>query len=277
MSKIKGIKKWLLIIAAVVVVVLIGMGGITMFKNYVSIRGQHLNSYEYSSGGGMTGGYHSETVKRDGNQALISIETAKWHSQDPVVKEYLVDVAILDELEAIVRKHRMNFWNRKKFTNMFVADGETESYDFDFDENSISFSSQIYPLGYGKKLAELDKVVDKYVETAVKLPGLVNEKVDDEEFYFLPEGELEIYVFSYAENRLGLRILNGTDEEVEIPESYKIINVDTGVTLVEEETPNGGIFYEQTRDEEFIRLKERLSEGNYMMIYGDYEIPFEIR
>ena len=143
-----------------------------MFRNYVNIRGQKLNSYSYSTGGGMEGAYYRETVKKYEDKALIRTESASWHSEEPTVTEYLTDASVLDEIEAIVRKHKMNFWNRKKFTNMFVSDGESYSYSFNFDDAYISFSSQIYPLPYSKKLDELDAVVKKYIENGEKLPGM---------------------------------------------------------------------------------------------------------
>lgn len=270
-------KKWIIILAAIVIVLFAIIGTKRKFENYVNIRGQHLNSYSYNIGGGMNGGYHSKTVKRYDNQALITVESAEWYSQDPTVKEYLTDLAVLDELEAVVRKYKMNFWHGKQFTNMFVYDGESESYHFRFDDESISFSSQIYPMRYRKKLDKLDKIVDKYMEAGEKLPGLVLTKIVDDMDDFLPEGELVIYVYSYAGNSIGIRILNGTDEEVEIPESYKLINVDTGVILCEEDTPYGGSFSENAIDEMEIKLKERLEAGNYKLIFGEMELPFEIR
>lgn len=277
---LKGIRtsKRIIMIAAAAAA-LFAAAGIcrTMLENYVNIRGQHLNEYSYHSGGGMTGGYHSETVKRYDDQALISIESAEWYFQDPTVTEYLTDAAVLDELEAVVRKYKMNFWNRKEFTNEFVYDGESESYHFSFDDERISFSSQIYPLRYSRKLANLDRVVEKYIEAGEKLPGLVNPKTDEEEHYPISEGELVIYVYSYAENALGLRILNGTDEDIEIPETYQLINTDTDTVLIDEETPYGGRFSENSIDEMNIKLQERLDAGNYMIIFGDMEIPFEIR
>ena len=277
MVKGKRIKKRIILIAAAVAVFAVAGVCKIMIGNYVSIRGQHLNKYSYSSGGGMTGGYHSETVKRYDGQALIKIESAQWYAQDPAVSEYLTDAAVLDELESVVRKHKMNFWNDKKFTNMFVYDGESQSYSFYFDDEDISFSSQIYPMRYRKKLAELDRVVDKYIETGEKLPGLVIPETDEEEHYLLPEGELVIYVCSYSENSLRLRVLNGTDEEIEIPDMYQLINADTGAVLLEEKTPYDCIFSENSIDEMNIGLKERLDAGNYMIIFGDLEIPFEIR
>lgn len=253
------------------------VGGIKLFENFVNIHGQRLNTYVNSSGGGMTGGYYRETVKRYEDYALICVESAKWHSQDPTVKEYLTDVTVLDELETIVRKYKMNFWNRKKFTNVFVHDGESTSYNFSFDDADVSFSSQIYPTQYRKKLSEFDSVVKKYIESGEKLPSLVNLNVDDEEQYSISEDELIIYVYSYALNSIGIKIHNDTDEDVELSETYKLINADTGVVLAEEDTPYGGRFNKRSNDEMDIRLKERLLAGNYKFIFGDWEIPFEIR
>ena len=166
LKKLK-INKWIILIVLVVLVVVIGV--CKMFGNTVNIRGQHLNEYSCSIGGGMTGGYRMETVKKYNDQALIRIESAEWHSQDPEVTEYLTDAAVLDELEEIARKHKMNTWNKKKFTDMFIADGESESYRFSFDDEDIYFSSQIYPKEYREKLAELDAVVKKYIEAGEKL------------------------------------------------------------------------------------------------------------
>lgn len=149
---------------------------IFMFNNYVNIRGSQLNTFVCGSGGGMTGGYYRETVKGHEGRALISIESAEWHSQEPTVTEYLTDIAVLAELEAVIRKYKMNFWNRKKFTHEFIADGESQSYRFIFDNAEISFSSQIYPLRYRKKLQELDGIVKKYIENGEKLPGVENKE-----------------------------------------------------------------------------------------------------
>lgn len=267
-----------IIIAIVLVLAIIGGVIFMLGRNYVSIKGQHLNKYNCSSGGGMNGGYVSETVKRyDESHALITTEKADWYYQDPTVNEYLVDVSIMDELETIVRKYRMNFWDGKNFSNMFIADGETTGYSFDFDEEGVSFSSQYYPERYSKKLEKLDEVVDKYIQSAEKLPGLVNDRINDEENYLLPEGEFSTYVYSYANDTLGVRILNGTDDEKELSRSYKLINTDTNKVIDEKEEEYPLIMYPQTQDEMSIKLNERLEKGNYKLIIGDKENTFEIR
>lgn len=273
----KGMIKWIVIGAAALAVILAGVRiGRTVLTNFVSIRGQHLQSYRYSCGGGMDGGYESQSVKLDGDRALITVESAQWHSQDPTVTEYLTDPAVLEELEAVVRKHHMNFWHNKTFTNMFVYDGESESYSFSFDENSFFFSSQIYPQRYRSKLAELDRVLEKYIEAGERLPGLLNTDPDAEEYNPLEEGVLKVYVYTYAGNSLGLRISNGLDTPLEIPESFTILRADTGETIVEQETPYGGSFPEYANDEMHMKLPQRLGAGQYLLIFGDLEIPFAL-
>ncbi|MDO4978246.1 MAG: hypothetical protein Q4E53_13425, partial [Eubacteriales bacterium] len=61
------------------------------------------------------------------------------------------------------------------------------------------------------------------------------------------------------------------------PQNYQLINDDTGVILLEEDTPYGGIFSEQSIDEMDIKLEERLDVGHYKLIFGEMEILFEIR
>lgn len=274
------IKIFIIIPSAIITLLIIG-GIVFMFgTSYVSIKGQKLNVYEFHSGGGMTGGYYSENVKKyDDTHALISIEKAEWHNQDPEISEYLVDMEILDELESVIRKNRMNFWNNKKFTNMFVADGESEGYYFSFDENSINFSSQIYPPKYNKKLKQLDEILDKYLKDAQKLPALVNDRISDEENYDLPEEKIELYAYSYSrrDDSLYVRVLNGTNDDVEIPKSFKLINTDSDTIIDENNEDYTSTFYPKSSDGMSFSLKERLDAGNYKIILGDIEIPFEIR
>lgn len=139
-------------------------------KHYVSISGRRLDCYSHGFGGGMSGGYCRQTVRRcasdsveGAGRAEIVIEKAEWHNQDPEIRRYLTDAAVMDELEKIIRRYRMNFWNRKKFTDMFICDGENEDYCFDFERATVSFSSQFYPPVYRDKLRKLNDVVEEYM------------------------------------------------------------------------------------------------------------------
>lgn len=82
----------------------------------------------------------------------------------------------MEELEKIIRNNQMNFWNQKKFSNMFICDGESKSYSFCFEKASISFSSQVYPTIYRTKLKKFDEVIDNYLEGAKEKKGLFGKK-----------------------------------------------------------------------------------------------------
>ena len=86
------------------------------------------NDYVRELGGGMNGGYNRMTVTQDGDFAVIATSEAEWHGDEPKEKKYTVSAEILNELEAVVRKYKMNNWHGKKFTDIFVCDGESESF-----------------------------------------------------------------------------------------------------------------------------------------------------
>lgn len=133
-----------------------------------------LSQFYYSSGGGMNGAHHCTTVSvYDDTRAIITIESREWHNEKMKVEELLVDIKILDELEAVFNKYGMKEWHQKTFTDMFEDDGESFSYFFEFDNfDFVSFSSQIYPEEYRTKLEELENIVKKYEETGEKASGL---------------------------------------------------------------------------------------------------------
>lgn len=69
----------------------------------------------------------------------------------------------------------MNYWNRKRVSKMFIADGESHSYSFEFDKSSIHFSSQYYPDKYRKKIKKLNDVIAKYMQdTLIKVSYIID-------------------------------------------------------------------------------------------------------
>lgn len=178
----KKMTKVLIVIlcAIVVLAVLVTVGYILGKKNRASEavkkeRGDgRLSQFYYSSGGGMNGAHHCTTVSvYDDTRAIITIESQEWHNEKMKVEELLVDIKILDELEAVFNKYGMKEWHQKTFTDMFEDDGESFSYFFEFDNfDFVSFSSQIYPEEYRTKLEELENIVKKYEETGEKASGL---------------------------------------------------------------------------------------------------------
>ncbi len=133
-------------------------------KHYVNIRGKKLTLYRFSNGGGMLGSYCIQTIREhDESHALLRTEDCKDPNEEAKITEKLIDVAVLAELEAVVRKHKMNHWNGKRLCKDFVHDGETQSYCLEFGNAAIRFSSQIYPEEYRKKVNELHEIIKKYI------------------------------------------------------------------------------------------------------------------
>ena len=270
--------KCAIILAAILIVAISGGIIFGLGKHFVSIRGQHLERYHYSSGGGMPGGYYSMTVKRtDDGRAYICSEQADWHSQDPTISEYIVDASILDELESVVRKYKMNFWNRKTFSRMLILDGESSGHSFQFDDGDIDFSSQHYPMKYREKLQKLDDVITTYLQNAEPLPGLVNPNREEPESFSLTENELKLYVCAYRENTLEVRILNGCEEDTVLPYTYRLTDMDTAELIAAQDDDDTMTIYPGSWDEMNIRLEERLDAGHYQLTLGEHVIPFEIR
>lgn len=245
-------------------------------KNKNVVSDQPLIAYEYYSGGGMEGGYHSESIKKiDNGKAYICIEKSKAWNMDPVIQEYLVEDTILDELEAIILKEGMNEWHEKVFTDEIVYDAGSESYRFVFEKDIVSFTSQIYPKNVRDKLSKLDAVIDSYVNQAVQLPSLVNDREVKKEYYF-PENKIEAYVHSYKDRYLVVRILNGTEKDIELPEMCQLINMDSNEEQIVENQYYDLIYADSSEDVD-IELESRLDAGNYKLILGDLEIQFEIK
>lgn len=279
MKKKINVKKILLILGVIVLVAVAGLGVYNMFFNgeWVNIKGQKLNSYTEASGGDMNGSHRSFSIKRvDDQKALVSYSKARWYGEDPAVEEYYTDVKVLDEIDAVVRKYHMNRWNNKKFTNMFIADAGNDSYYFTYDEEYISFSSQYYPSGYAKKLAEIDEVVKPYTENLAKLPGLVVPANEEWNLYIPVEHEVGLYASQYCEGKLYLKLVNDTEETVKYTRNITVTDPSTGKILASNDSTYEEAVNPHYTGEEYIKIDERLVSGTYEAKLGDYICTFVI-
>ena len=279
MKKKINFKKILLVLLIVVMAVLAGLGVYNMFFNgeWVNIKGQKLNSYTESSGGDMNGSHRSFSIKRvDDQKALVSYSKARWYGEDPAVEEYYTDVKVLDEIDAIVRKYHMNRWNNKKFTNMFIADGGSDSYYFAYDEESFSFSSQYYPSKYATKLAKIKEAVKPYTQNLKKLPGLVVPVNEEWSLYIPAEKEAALYASQYCEGKLYLKLVNDTEETVKYTRNITVTDLSTGKVLATKDSTYEESVNPHYSGEEYIRIDERLKAGTYEAKLGEYTCTFVI-
>lgn len=257
------------------------MFGLMGCGNAVNVKGHKLTGYEYSCGGGMTGGARTVEVLTISDETHLVFRNAETWAEDARVTEYLVENSIFDSLEAVFSKYGMNKWNQKKFTNMFVSDGESSSYTFIFDNGvRVYFSSQIYPEQYSRKLAELSKVIDNYKASATLLPGLVVKEKSDEELLYKnhpDNGKVEIEIFSYYAGRVKYRVMNGTDEAVEVAYTTTLVYDADGSVCFNDESDSSYSLDANSAEEHSIKIGSSLKAGQYTLKMGAYEGRFEIK
>lgn len=245
----------------------------------VNVSGQKLNHYSKSSGGGMNGGYRKLSIDRfDDTHALYSTEGCEWHFQDPEISEYLVDVKILDDIRKVFISNRMNTWHNKTFTDMFISDGESHSYSFGFDDDSVYFSSQYYPEKYSSKLSKLNDAIKPYTENMQKLPGLVLPKPEEEYGKYIPcKGGTGIYVSRYSKQTVYYKIVNDTSEDVEYSGIPVIKKMSDGTVVFTGEDTGESVIYANYDAEDYLKQENMLEPGIYELTIGDYSCEFEIR
>lgn len=245
-----------------------------------TLKNTKMTKYEYSVGGGMRGGGSSTTVAAyDDKHAIISYATQGWHADNKHVTEYLVDKQILDDIEQIFRKNKMQRWDGKKFTRDFVADGESYSYSFRFGKSlSYRFSSQIYPSRYKKKLVLYDEVLKKYEAGRTKLPGLVFPEMEDDELGAYKQelkenGKVNVEISSYALGILECTFTNGTGKDVEIPNDYYELYDESGKKLIHTFTSQyggyGRTLYENGVYDNLLNEEVWLEPGTYRLYVGE--------
>ncbi len=266
-------------------IIFIVIGGLLMFmlfgcRKVPNVKNKELVSYVYSSSGGMSGGGNFTEISIINDEVILTYSDKEWWYDDYDVVEYKLDKSVLADIESVFTKYNMQKWNGRKFTDMFVADGPSYSYSFKFEDGTrVSFSSQVYPKSYGDKLAEIDKVIEQYRERGTLESGLVTEEKTDEEMVGKNEphnGLVEVEVYEYSKDRIHFRILNGTENDVEVSNSVKLVRNSDGEILYNESSEYSIEVSAASSNEESI-LSGRLEEGIYTIYVGDYSAEFEIR
>lgn len=250
------------------------------FGSGPDVKNKALISYVYSSGGGMTGGGKSTSVNIVDDQVILTYSNAQWWYSEDDVTEYKVDKAILADIEKVFKKYKMQNWHDKKFSDMFVADGPSYGYSFKFEDGTrVSFSSQVYPKSYSERLAEIHKVIEQYKEKGILEPGLVTREKTEEELAGKENprnGLVELEVFEYRGNKIYFRLSNGTDKDVTVNNSVKLVRSSDGKALYSE-SDEQPIKVDATSAQEASLRSGRLAEGRYTVYVGDYSAEFEIR
>lgn len=269
-------------IIAVTAITGVALASMGLFGEFAGIEKEKLEGYKYSRSGGIQGCSSSKSVQEySKDSALFTIMQRKWHRDDGTVKEYLVDKEILNELKAVFVKYHMEKWGNKKFTDRFIADGASNSYRFEFETNHVSFSSQYYPEKYSSKLKELDEILNKHLENATLLPGLLIHDTIKESDYTLPydlnNGKIVLSVYSYHQKYLYYRLANGTDEEKKIESVIRLYRDGESVPIYEKSSEHKISLSAHRLYENSVKLNKLLAPGKYRFEAFGYETEFEIQ
>ena len=122
-------------------------------------------------------------------------------------------------------------------------------------------------------------MIEQYKERGALEPGLVTKEKTDEELAGKnnpDNGLVEIEVYEYSKDRIYFRILNGTDEDVAVSNSVKLVRNSDGEMLYNESSEYSIEVNATSANEEYL-LSGRLEEGIYTIYVGDYSAEFEIR
>jgi len=271
------------ILTIVIILLLAIAGGFIMcgFIRNNSWKKQELEKYATHSGGDMNGSSSGTTLAAYGDdKALLTFSSKDWYYQDPSVKEYLVDREALDEIKEIFMKHKMYKWDGKKFSNIFVADGASTGYGFYFTDDTVNFSSQVYPKTYMNKLKELDAVIEKYKQLGEPQPGLVTPEITEETMMSRrapDDGKVKVEVYEYSGNRLYYRVMNGTQKEIPM-EGICVLTgeADNRIDTNSEKNYSSSVPSESVY-ENSIKLERRLEAGKYILKVDDMNCTFEIK
>lgn len=131
-----------------------------------------LTRFTYGTAGDMRGSTYSEDITPyDDTRALLTVRSKEYYAADEIVERYLLDAAVLPELERVFRSRGMRLWQHRRIGRMFIADGASKSYSFRFGNGKVfSFSAQYYPGLYGLGVRALRSTVRKYTKEKIPLP-----------------------------------------------------------------------------------------------------------
>lgn len=240
-----------------------------------------LNSFTYSSGGGMLGGHKSLDVKKvDASSAIVIDYDAEWHHAIPKVSEYKVSSKVLADIQKIFNAKEMAKWQNLPPSEIQILDGDTSSYYFNFGKRRVRFSdTQSLPNKWWESAKEIDSIIYKYCQQGEKLPGLVVPPRKEEEAYARPaDGKVSLSLYYYQNNYLSFYVNNGTEAQQQVNCSYNITQISPEhreiVNKLEEDAVELEPHYAH---ETGIRLRDRLGTGRYMLKFGPYSIEFEMK
>lgn len=251
----------------IIFIVLLCIGAIFMFKPKKKIDSKLIFTSTISSGS-MNGGRSETSIERvDDNKALYSIYDQPSHSSPVDIKEYYIDDTTLDKIKAIFDKYDLQEYPKLKRSEIFAHDAATTSYEYKFENgDNIYFSSDLdLPRKFQDAKTEIKDILNKARENGEKLPNIVSQNPNND--------EITLSINYYYQNTISYLIENYSDHEIEVDGIIRLYKGD--YLIYEEESYSYNL--NKNRDHlDYIKLKNRLDVGDYLLELGDIKCSFTI-
>lgn len=134
-----------------------------------------LNSFYYSSTGGMSGGQNYRTI--DFKKKTFETRDKSMHSAPEIVKVYSADDETLNKIKDLIKEMNLPVWSKIPVNTMFVAyDAPNVSTNLVYEHKSFRIDSLIFE---DDEELELSKKLRSLVYSLEKEENLISEKTVD--------------------------------------------------------------------------------------------------
>ena len=251
----------------IIFIILLSIGAIFMFKPKKKID-SNLIFISTISSGSMNGGRSETSIERvDDYKALYSIYDQPSHSSPVDIKEYYIDATTLDKIKVVFDRYDLQEYPKLKRSEIFAYDAATTSYEYKFENgDNIYFSSDLdLPRKFQDAKTEIKDILNKARENGEKLPNIVSQNPSDD--------EITLSINYYYQNTISYIIENYSDHEMEVD---GIIRLYKGDYLIYEEESYSYNLNKNLDHLDYIKLKNRLDVGDYLLELGDIKCSFTI-
>ena len=181
-------KKWIWII----LIIALGIGGFYMgipyFKNQ-NLKQTNLTSCRVSCGGGMLGGYSSQTLKKEGNKVVYVTENKAVHNERLVTKAYLAKEEDLELIKDLVIRYDLYRASKKGQSPIQALDAETCTVSFSFEDGTYFSVSDTQDLSR-KEMEHTREITNTLANFAVGEPTV---EIEPHEIALILDGYQEGY------------------------------------------------------------------------------------
>ena len=160
--------RWILIPVILVVLIAIGFLALLLYsRSHVLDKDGMINEsvltyVSYTKGGGMDGGHHFVTLKRqDDETALLTVSYLPYYGTKETNTTETVSADVLDKISAVFVQYNMEKWADCPKSDLIALDAPSTGYSFEFGSTTYRFSlDQELPQNAGDALSQINALLN---------------------------------------------------------------------------------------------------------------------